>query len=70
MSKLTMHELCKRIDAEFYDVDLSVHDSPTKGTVAVVYFYEDKLEEMNDECWDNNIVLTVCINSSRFCSLV
>ena len=70
MSKLTMHELCKRIDAEFYDVDLSVHDSPTKGTVAVVYFYEDKLEEMNDECWDNNIVLTVCINGSRFCSLV
>ena len=70
MNKLTMHELCKRIDAEFYDVDLSVHDSPTKGTVAVVYFYEDKLEEMNDECWDNNIVLTVCINSSRFCSLV
>ena len=43
--KLTMHELCKRIDAESYDVDLSVHDSPTKGTVAVVYFYEDKIEE-------------------------
>ena len=49
MSKLTMHELCKRIDAEFYDVDLSIHDSPTKGTVAVVYFYEDKLEESEDE---------------------
>ena len=49
MNKLTMHELCKRIDAEFYDVDLSVHDSPTKGTVAVVYFYENKLEEVNDE---------------------
>jgi len=40
-----MHELCKRIDNEFGDVDLSIHDSPTKGTVAVVYFYEDKLEE-------------------------
>ena len=38
-----MNELCKRIDAEFYDVDLSVHDSPTKGTVAVVYFYENPL---------------------------
>tara|TARA_Y100000114_G_scaffold120121_1_gene115024 strand:- start:51 stop:209 length:159 start_codon:yes stop_codon:yes gene_type:complete len=43
--KLTMHELCKRIDAEFDDVDLSIHDSPTKGTVAVVYFYENKIEE-------------------------
>ena len=43
--KLTMHELCKRIDAEFYDVDLSIHDSPTKGTVAVVYFYENKLDD-------------------------
>ena len=49
MSKLTMQELCKRIDAEFYDVDLSVQDSHTKGTVAVVYFYEDKLEELKDE---------------------
>jgi hypothetical protein len=49
MSKLTMHELCKRIDNEFGDVDLSIHDSPTKGTVAVVYFYEDKLEESEDE---------------------
>lgn len=52
MSKLTMHELCKRIDAEFYDVDLSIHDSPTKGCVAVVYFYEDKLNE-NGETWDS-----------------
>ena len=31
------------------DVDLSIHDSPTKGTVAVVYFYEDKLKENEDE---------------------
>jgi len=43
-NKLTMHELCKRVDNEFDDVDLSIHDSPTKGTVAVIYFYEDKLE--------------------------
>ena len=47
--KLTMNELCKRLDNEFDDVDLSVHDSPTKGTVAVVYFYEDKFEEVSDE---------------------
>jgi len=47
--KLTMNELCKRLDNEFDDVDLSVHDSPTKGTVAVVYFYEDKFEEVLDE---------------------
>ena len=45
--KLTMHELCKRIDNEFDDV--AIHDSPTKGTVAVVYFYENKLQEQDDE---------------------
>jgi hypothetical protein len=50
MNKLTMHELCKRLDSEFNDVDLSIHDSPTKGTIAVVYFYEDKFEEVDDEC--------------------
>ena len=43
--KLTKHELCNRLDNEFDDVDLEIHDSPTKGTVAVVYFYEDKIEE-------------------------
>ena len=48
-NKLTMNELCKRLDNEFNDVDLSIHDSPTKGTVAVVYFYEDKFEEVLDE---------------------
>ena len=44
--KLTMHELCDRLDNEFEDVELSIHDSPTTGTVAVVYFYEDKVEEI------------------------
>ena len=34
------------IGEEFDDVELSIHDSPTKGTVAVVYFYEDKVEEI------------------------
>jgi len=48
-NKLTMNELCERLDNEFDDVDLSIHDSATKGTVAVVYFYEDKLEEVSDE---------------------
>jgi len=47
--KLNEHELCKRLDNEFDDVDFSVHESATKGTVAVVYFYEDKLEEVSDE---------------------
>ena len=47
-NKLTMHELCKRIDNEFYDVDLSIHDSPTKGTVGVVYFYENKFKEVEE----------------------
>jgi hypothetical protein len=45
VDKLTMHELCKRLDNEFDDVELSIHESPTKGTVAVVYFYEDKIED-------------------------
>ncbi len=49
MAKLTMHELSKRLDNEFEDIDLTIHTSPTKGTVAVVYFYEDKLEENEDE---------------------
>ena len=41
--KLTMHELRDRLINEFNDVDLFIHDSPIKGTVAVVYFYEDKI---------------------------
>jgi len=45
VDKLTMHELCKRLDNEFDDVELSIHESPTKGTVAVVYFYADKKED-------------------------
>mgnify|MGYP003142177528 CR=1 FL=1 len=49
MSKLTMNELCDRLDAEFDDVDLSIHTSPTKGTLAVVYFYENKIEDNESE---------------------
>ena len=41
--KLSVEELKERLEDEFMeDVDFSVHSSPTKGTVAVVYFYEDK----------------------------
>ena len=57
--KLTMEELLDRLDAEFYDVDLTTHDSPTKGTVAVVHFYEEK----NDEWWLERI----CKRSLRGC---
>ena len=53
-NKLTIDELCDRLDSEFDDVELSIHDSPTKGTVAVVYFYENKVEEeSNDNNWEN-----------------
>jgi len=46
---LTIDELCDRLDNEFDDVELSIHDSPTKGTVAVVYFYENKVDEVSDD---------------------
>mgnify|MGYP003116977402 CR=1 FL=1 len=42
---LTEYELTKRLDNEFGDVDFRVCDSPTKGTVAVVYFYEEKFND-------------------------
>jgi len=45
VDKLTIDELCDRLDNEFDDVELSIHESLTKGTVAVVYFYEDKIED-------------------------
>ena len=45
MSKLTEHELMKRLDNEFPDVDFHYTESPTKGVVAKVYFYEKKLNE-------------------------
>ena len=42
--KLTEHELLKRLDNEFDDVDFRITDCATKGVVATVYFYEKKLE--------------------------
>ena len=43
--KLTEHELLKRLDNEFNDVDFEVRDCATKGVVATVSFYEKKLEQ-------------------------
>jgi len=43
--KLTMDELCDRLDNEFDDVDMRIEECATKGCVAVVYFYEDKIED-------------------------
>ena len=45
VDELTMHELCKRLDNEFDDVDIQIKECATKGTVAVVYFFEDKIED-------------------------
>jgi hypothetical protein len=49
MSILTEHELAKRLDNEFDDCDLSIHEDATKGVVATVYFYEEKHEEEEDD---------------------
>ena len=43
--KLTKHELCNRLDNEFDDVDIHIKECATKGCVAVVYFYENKVED-------------------------
>jgi predicted oxidoreductase (fatty acid repression mutant protein) len=44
MEKLTKHELLKRLDNEFYDLDFRIKTNATKGVVATVLFYEDKEE--------------------------
>ena len=43
-NKLNEHELLKRLDNEFSDVNFEYHESPTKGVLATITFYEDKLE--------------------------
>jgi len=43
--KMTKHELLKRLDNEFNDVDFQVEESATKGVVYTVHFYEDNLKE-------------------------
>ena len=42
-NKLTEHELMKRLDNEFSDLDFSMNDCSTKGVVSIVYFYEKKI---------------------------
>ena len=64
MEKLTEHELLKRLDNEFYDVDFQVVTSATKGVVATVQFYEDKIEEDEDE-WIYIYNKAYCFNWSR-----
>jgi len=41
---LTEHELLKRLDNEFDDVDFEIRDCATKGVVATVYFHEKKID--------------------------
>ena len=48
MNKLTEHELMKRLDNEFPDVDFHYTECATKGVVATVYFYENKLDEEDE----------------------
>ena len=48
-NKLTEHELTKRLDNEFSDVDFEYHESSTKGVLATITFYEDKLENNKNE---------------------
>ena len=48
-NKLTEHELTKRLDNEFSDVDFRLTECATKGVVATVYFYEKKLKEEYNE---------------------
>ena len=43
--KLTMDELCDRLDNDFDDVDMQIKECATKGCVAIVYFYENKLSK-------------------------
>ena len=45
MKSLTEHELIKRLDNEFSDVDFEITECATKGVVATVYFHEKKLKE-------------------------
>ena len=52
MSKLTEHELFERLNNEFKNVNFSIVPHATKGVVATVHFYEDKIdkyEEKNNE---------------------
>lgn len=48
MSKLSMQELIEKMDEfelQHEEVDFRVTRCATKGTLAVIYIYEDKLED-------------------------
>ena len=49
MSKLTEHELFERLNNEFKNVNFSIVPHATKGVVATVHFYEDKIEDKIEE---------------------
>ncbi len=49
MSKLSMQELIQKLDdfeLQNEEIDFRVTRSETKGTLAVIYIYEDKLEDV------------------------
>jgi len=61
MDKLTINDVCDLLASfnEFDEVDYRIEECATKGCVAVVYFYEDKLIKIGnkkgvvgeDWCW-------------------
>ena len=48
-NKLTMYELSKLLDNAFPEIDFYITESATKGQVATVHFYEDKIQEVNND---------------------
>ena len=49
--KITQGDVAELLGSfeEFDQIDYSIHDSPTKGCVAVVYFYENKLIKVGNK---------------------
>ena len=45
--KLTMHDVADLLGSfnDFDEIDYRIQECATKGCVAIVYFYEDKVEE-------------------------
>tara|TARA_Y100000114_G_C11701406_1_gene298621 strand:- start:411 stop:608 length:198 start_codon:yes stop_codon:yes gene_type:complete len=51
MDKLTINDVCDLLASfnEFDEVDYRIEECATKGCVAVVYFYEDKLTKIGNK---------------------
>jgi len=51
MDKLTINDVCDLFASfnEFDEVDYRIKECATKGCVAVVYFYEDKLIKIGNK---------------------